>query len=159
MDDAEIQETVEAVLGKNVKVLDCEKKSCIENEQVLLINGLPVTLNDSDTIKIKKALINGEIPSCDLLNSLLIQSGILKAPVQLEASLSVKTTTVLKEEVSVLRNGQIVDEKSRETKKNDFYTSESNEIWEPIKIVPRSSIRVRFPVDSLRVVRIFFFGG
>lgn len=140
MDDPEVQETVESILGKGVKVIDCEKKSTIREEEVLLINGLPVTLEGRDGLAIKQALLTGQVPPCDLLNTLLIRTGILKAPVKLETSLSVKTSTVTKEEVTVARDGKIVDERSREVKENNFYTSSSSEIWEPVKIIPNKEL-------------------
>lgn len=140
MDDPEVQETVESILGKGVKVIDCEKKSTIREEEVLLINGLPVTLEGRDGRAIKQALLTGQVPPCDLLNTLLIRTGILKAPVKLETSLSVKTSTVTKEEVTVARDGKIVDERSRETKENNFYTSTSSEIWEPVRIIPTAEL-------------------
>lgn len=140
MDDPEVQETVESILGKNVKVIDCEKKSTIQEEEVLLINGLPVTLEGRDGRAIKQALLTGQVPPCDLLNTLLIRTGILRAPVKLETSLSVKTSTITKEEVTVARDGRIVDERSREVKENNFYTSSSSEVWEPIGIIPSADV-------------------
>lgn len=140
MDDPEIQETVEQILGKRVKVVDCEKKSSIKEEEVLLINGVPVTLEGKDGMAIKQALITGQVPPCDLLNTLLIKTGILKAPVKLDTSLSVKSTTVTKEEVTVSRDGKVVDERSRETKEHNYYTSATTEVYEPVKIIPTSEL-------------------
>lgn len=67
-------------------------------------------------------------------------SGILKAPVKLDTSLSVKSTTVIKEEVTVSRDGKIVDERSRETKDHSYYTSAMTEIFEPIKVIPTAEL-------------------
>ncbi|KAK9752830.1 RasGEF domain [Popillia japonica] len=136
MDDPEIQETVESILGKGAKVVDCEKKSSIREEEVLFINGMPVTLEGRDGIAIKQALMTGQIPSCDLLNTLLIKTGILKAPVKLDTSLSVKSTTVTKEEVTVSRDGKVVDERSRETKEHNYYTTETSEVYEAVRVLP-----------------------
>jgi hypothetical protein len=61
-------------------------------------------------------------PPCDLLNELLVRAGILKAPVKLETSLSVKSSVVTKENVSVSRDGHVVDERSREVKEDNFYS-------------------------------------
>lgn len=140
MDDPEIQETVESILGKGVKVVDCEKKSTIKQEEVLFINGIPVALEGRDGLAIKQAMITGQVPPCDLLNTLLIKTGILKAPVKLDTSLSVKSTTVTKEEVTVSRDGKIVDERSCETKEQNFYTSDTTEIYEPVKIIPTAEL-------------------
>ncbi|KRT78642.1 hypothetical protein AMK59_7424 [Oryctes borbonicus] len=136
MDDPEIQETVESILGKGVKVVDCEKKSSIKEEEVLFINGMPVPLEGRDGMAIRQALMTGQIPSCDLLNTLLIKTGILKAPVKLDTSLSVKSTTVTKEEVTVCRDGKIIDERSRETKEHNYYTSETSEVYEAVRVLP-----------------------
>lgn len=134
MDDPEIKETVESILGKGVKLVDCEKKSSVQEEEVLFINGRRVTLEGRDGRAIKQALITGQVPPCDLLNTLLIKTGILKAPVKLDTSLSVNTTTVTKEEVVVSRDGRVVDERSRETKEHNFYTSAISEVYEPVKV-------------------------
>lgn len=140
MDDPEIKETVESILGKGVKLVDCEKKSSIQEEEILFINGRRVTLEGKDGKAIKQALITGQVPPCDLLNTLLIKTGILKAPVKLDTSLSVNTTTVTKEEVVVSRDGKVVDERSRETKEHNFYTSAISEVYEPIKIIPTAEL-------------------
>lgn len=146
MDDSEIQETVESILGKGVKVVDCEKKSCVKEEEVLLVNGCPIKLEGEDGAAIREALLNGTVPHCDLLNQILVRAGILKAPVRLETSLSVKSSVVTREEVSVSRGGQVVDERSRETKEDNFYTSTTSEVWEPVGLIPNSSTRTK--IDS-----------
>lgn len=145
MDDSEIQETVESILGKGVKVVDCEKKSCVKEEEVLLVNGVPIKLEGEDGAAIREALLNGTVPHCDLLNQILVRAGILKAPVRLETSLSVKSSVVTREEVSVSRGGQVVDERSRETKEDNFYTSTTSEVWEPVGLVPNAT---RTKIDS-----------
>lgn len=136
MDDDEILKTVESMLGKNVEIVDCEKTSSVREEEVLLINGIPIQLDQDDSVAIKKALITGEVPSCDLLNQLLFRAGIMRQPVHLETSLSVKSTIVTTEEVTIARDGKILDERSTETKEDNFYTSSSSEVWDPVKIVP-----------------------
>ncbi|KAK0182069.1 hypothetical protein PV327_000240, partial [Microctonus hyperodae] len=146
MDDHEIQSTVESILGPGVKVIDCEKKSSVREEEVLLINGVPIALEGPDGVAIREAMLTGQIPPCDLLNQILVRAGILRAPVRLETSLSVKSTVVTKEEVTVARDGKVVDERSRETKDNNYYTSSTSEIWEPVGIVHR--MRNVKPFDS-----------
>lgn len=143
MDDSDIQETVESILGKGVKVVDCEKKSCVKEEEVLLVNGCPIKLEGEDGAAIREALLHGTVPHCDLLNQILVRAGILRAPVRLETSLSVKSSVVTREEVSVSRGGQVVDERSRETKEDNFYTSTTSEVWEPVGIVPNPSTRTK----------------
>lgn len=78
MDDHEIQSTVESILGPGVKVVDCEKKSCVREEEVLLINGVPIPLEGPDGVAIREAMITGQVPPCDLLNQILVKAGILR---------------------------------------------------------------------------------
>lgn len=148
MMDDEIQETVESILGKGVVVVDCEKKSSVKQEEVLLVNGCPVPLDGEDGAAIKRALVRGDVPDCDLLNQILIRAGILRAPVQLETNLSVKSSLVTREEVTVARAGKVVDERSRETKEDNYYTSASSEVWEPVTVVngPRAKFAQAPPV-------------
>lgn len=135
MMDDEIQETVESILGKGAVVVDCEKKSSVKEEEVLLVNGCPVSLDGDDGAAIKRALLRGDVPDCDLLNQILVRAGILRAPVHLETNLSVKSTVVTREEVTVARAGRVVDERSRETKEDNYYTSATSEVWEPVTVV------------------------
>lgn len=135
MMDDEIQETVESILGKGAVVVDCEKKSTVKEEEVLLINGCPVSLDGDDGAAIKRALLRGDVPDCNLLNQILVRAGILRAPVHLETNLSVKSTVVTREEVTVARAGRVVDERSRETKEDNYYTSATSEVWEPVTVV------------------------
>ncbi|EFN89327.1 hypothetical protein EAI_07647 [Harpegnathos saltator] len=137
MDDHEIQSTVESILGPGAKVVDCEKKSCVRKEEVLLINGVPIPLEEPDGVAMREAMITGQVPPCDLLNQILVKAGILRAPVRLETSLSVKSSVVTKEDVTVARGGKVVDERSRETKENNYYASSTSEIWEPVGIIHR----------------------
>ncbi|CRL03296.1 CLUMA_CG016280, isoform A [Clunio marinus] len=139
MMDEEILKTVEAVLGKDVEIVDCQKTKSVQEEEVLLINGQPVKLEGKDAAAIKKALMTGQIPPCDLLNQILFRAGILRQPVRLETSLSVKSSLTTTEEIRVARNGCILDERSLETKEDNFYTSSCSEVWEPIGKV--SSVR------------------
>lgn len=70
MEDHEIQETVESILGKGAKVIDCEKRSCIREEEVLLVNGCPVSLDGDTGMAIRNALLQGKIFS---LHSIISQ--------------------------------------------------------------------------------------
>lgn len=78
MDDHEIQSTVESILGPGAKVVDCEKKSCVRKEEVLLINGVPIPLEEPDGVAMREAMITGQVPPCDLLNQILVKAGILR---------------------------------------------------------------------------------
>lgn len=137
--DEEILKTVESVLGKDVEIVDCEKTSTIREEEIILINGEPVHLEGNECIAIKDALITGKIPPCDLLNQILLRAGILKQSVLLETSLSVKSSTVTTEEITIAKNGKILDEKCQETKENNYYISSCSEIWEPLGINPKDN--------------------
>ncbi|KAK9506397.1 hypothetical protein O3M35_008348 [Rhynocoris fuscipes] len=131
MDDSEIQETVESILGKGARVVDCEKKSTIREEEVLLVNGCPIRLEGAEGAVIRDALLHGTAPHSDILNQILIRAGILSAPVRLETSLSVKSTVVTREQVTVARGGRVIDGRSRETKEDNYYSSTTSEVWEP----------------------------
>ncbi|BES95012.1 Hypothetical protein NTJ_07821 [Nesidiocoris tenuis] len=131
MDDTEIQATVESLLGKGAKVVDCEKKSTIREEEVLLVNGCPVRLDGTEGAVIRDALLTGSAPHSDLLNRILIRAGVLSAPVRLETSLSVKSSVVTREHVTVARGGRIVDGRTRETKEDNYYDSNTAEVWVP----------------------------
>lgn len=139
--DEDILKTVESMLGKNVEIVDCEKVSSVREEEILLINGIPIQLEGADGLAIKTALLTGEVPPCDLLNQLLFRAGIMRQPVQLETSLSVRTTLVTTEEVTVARDGRIIDERSTETKEDSYYTSSTAEVWEPVKIVATADVQ------------------
>jgi hypothetical protein len=130
--DEEILKTVEAVLGKDVEIVDCQKTKSVQEEETLLINGKVVKLEGKDGAAIRKALMTGQVPPCDLLNQILLRAGILRQAVKLETELSVKSSLTTTEEIRVARNGLILDERSLETKEDNFYTSNCSEIWEPI---------------------------
>ena len=65
----------------------------------------------------------------------------------METSLNVKSSIVTKEEVTVAKDGKIVDERSRETKENNSYSSTTSEIWEPIGVIQRPK-NTNKPFDS-----------
>lgn len=146
--DEEILKTVEAVLGKNVEIVDCQKTKSIQEEEILLINGKQVKLEGKDLAAIKKALMTGQIPPCDLLNQILFRAGILRQPVRLETSLSVKSSLTTTEEIHVSKNGLILDERSLETTEDNYYTSSCSEVWEPIGKVSSNKI-VTCAVDEM----------
>ncbi|CAD7094063.1 unnamed protein product [Hermetia illucens] len=146
MDD-EILKTVESLLGKDIKIVDCEKTSSVREEEILLINGIPVQIEGEDGIAIKSALMTGQVPPCDLLNQLLFRAGILQQPVHLETSLSVKSSVIRKEEVTVARHGKILNERTSETQENNIYTSSCKEIWEPVNKLGALKTIIPIPVD------------
>lgn len=131
MDDSEIKRRVESIAGKNARVVDCEKKSSFVSEETLLINGIPVKLEGKTGDRIKEALKSGQPPPVELLSEILMQAGIEKNPVQLETTMTVKSSTKTSE-LSTLRdrNGQLVDEKLKEFEEDDEIQSASVEIWE-----------------------------
>lgn len=131
MDD-KILKTVHSILGESVQIVDCEKTSSAQQEEILLVNGVSVTLDGHAGEAIKNSLLIGEVPSVELLNQLLYKAGILKQPVQLETSLSVKSSVVTTEKISVARGGQIVEGRSSETKEDYTYNSSKKETWIPI---------------------------
>lgn len=140
MDDTEIQATVESILGKGAKVVDCEKKSTIREEEVLLVNGCPIRLDGAEGAVIRDALMHGTAPHSDLLNQILIRAGVLSTPVRLETSLSVKSSVVTREHITIAKGGKVVDGRSRETKEDNYYNSNTAELWEPVRSSSTSEV-------------------
>lgn len=131
IDDVEIKRRVESIAGKNARVVDCEKKSSFVSEETLLINGVPVKLEGKAGEKIKEALKSGQPPPVELLSEILVHAGIERNPVQLETTMTVKSSTKTSE-LSTLRDrhGKLVDEKLKEFEEDDEIQSASVEIWE-----------------------------
>ncbi|KAL1122076.1 hypothetical protein AAG570_003482 [Ranatra chinensis] len=129
MEDTELQETVESILGKGARVVDCEKKSTVREEECLLVNGCRVALETEEERRLRDALLAGAVPDSAVLNKILIKAGVLSAPSKLETSLSVKSSVVTREQVTVARGGRVIDGRSRQTKQEDSFTS--SELWEP----------------------------
>lgn len=138
--DEEIKKTIEAVLGKDIEIIDSQLTRSVQEEEVLLINGLPVKLEGSDAISIRDALKTGQIPSCDLINQILLKAGILRHPVRLETSLSVKSSLTTTEEIRVAEDGLVLEDRLLETKEDNLYESSCLEVWEPI-LSDSSSVR------------------
>ena len=132
MDDVELRETVESILGKGIRMLDVEKKTTYKSEEVLLINGVAVPLVGADGDVIRQALLSGQVPPSDVLNSLLISAGIWRHPVRLQTELTVKQTTLNRDAITVSRNGHVVDERLKETKEEDLLHKTSTEVWRAV---------------------------
>ena len=129
MDDVEIRETVESILGQRIRVLDVEKTTTSRNEETLLINGTPVPLTGAAGDVIRQALLRGVAPPSDVLNQLLVSAGIWRAPVRLHTTLTTNTTTLNKDVVVVRRHGVVVDERVKETRHQDSVRKTSTELW------------------------------
>ncbi|XP_071440303.1 uncharacterized protein [Hetaerina americana] len=132
MEDEQLQETVESLLGKGATVVDCERSTSVREEETLLVNGVPVSLGGEDGAALRQALLAGTPPPSDLLARLLSKAGLLRAPVRLHTSLSVASSVVTRESVTVRRDGQLVDERSKEKQEDNFYSSDTSEVWEPV---------------------------
>lgn len=127
---------VESLFGKDVKIVDCETSSSVQQEEVLLINGVPVKLDGlpaDDASAIKSALLDGQMPAVEHLNQLLFRAGLAQQPIEVETSLTVKSSLTTTEEVLVSRNGQVLDERTVETKEHFNHQSHQKEIWQPVK--------------------------
>ncbi|KAH8370384.1 hypothetical protein KR093_003248 [Drosophila rubida] len=134
--DEDIMNAVESLFGKDVKVVDCQTSSTVQQEEVLLINGVPVKLDGlpaDDASAIKSALLDGQMPAVEHLNQLLFRAGLAQQPIEVETSLTVKSSLTTTEEVLVSRNGQVLDERTVETKEHFNHQSHQKEIWQPIK--------------------------
>ncbi|KAH8372570.1 hypothetical protein KR009_000091 [Drosophila setifemur] len=156
--DEDILNAVESMFGKDVKIVDCETSSSMQQEEVLLVNGVPVKLDGipaDDASAIKAALLDGQMPSVEHLNQLLLRAGLSQQPIEVETSLTVKSSLTTTEEVLVSRNGQILDERTVETKENFNHQSHQKEIWHPVKqqsvlahATPENAIKYRTTSNS-----------
>lgn len=141
--DEEIKKTIEAVLGRDIEIVDNQQTRSVQEEEVLFINGLPVQLEGSDAISIRDALKTGHIPN-DLINQMLLKAGVICQTVRLETSLSVKSSLITTKEIRIAKNGLVQEDRSMETKEDNLYESSCSEVWEPIMSDP-SSIRSANP--------------
>nr|XP_016928620.1 ras-GEF domain-containing family member 1B-B [Drosophila suzukii] len=149
--DEDILNAVESLFGKDVKIVDCETSSSLQQEEVLLVNGVPVKLDGlpaDDASAIKAALLEGQMPSVEHLNQLLFRAGLAQQPIEVETSLTVKSSLTTTEEVLVSRNGQILDERTVETKENFNHQSHQKEIWHPVK--QHSALARATPENALK---------
>ncbi|ALC41071.1 CG4853 [Drosophila busckii] len=134
--DENILNAVESLFGKDVKIVDCETSSSVQQEEVLLINGVPVKLDgmpEDDASAIKSALLDGQMPAVEHLNQLLFRAGLAQQPIEVETSLTVKSSLTTTEEVLVSRNGHVLDERTVETKEHFNHHSHQKEIWQPLR--------------------------
>lgn len=129
MDDVELRETVESILGQGIKLLDVQKTTSFKSEEVLLINGVPVPLVGAEGDAVRQALLNGQVPPSEIVNSLLVSAGIWRHPVRVHAEVTVKSTTLSRDAISVSRNGRLVEERCKETREEDLVHKTSTEIW------------------------------
>ncbi|XP_016994578.2 ras-GEF domain-containing family member 1B-B [Drosophila takahashii] len=149
--DEDILNAVESLFGKDVKIVDCETSSSLQQEEVLLVNGVPVKLDGlpaDDASAIKAALLEGQMPAVEHLNQLLFRAGLAQQPIEVETSLTVKSSLTTTEEVLVSRNGQILDERTVETKENFNHQSHQKEIWHPVK--QQSALARATPENALK---------
>ncbi|KAH8266243.1 hypothetical protein KR038_000246 [Drosophila bunnanda] len=151
--DEDILNAVESMFGKDVKIVDCETSTSLQQEEVLLVNGVPVKLDGlpaDDASAIKAALLEGQMPSVEHLNQLLFRAGLAQQPIEVETSLTVKSSLTTTEEVLVSRNGQILDERTVETKENFNHQSHQKEIWHPIRQPQQSALARATPENALK---------
>ncbi|KAH8254827.1 hypothetical protein KR032_012430 [Drosophila birchii] len=152
--DEDILNAVESMFGKDVKIVDCETSTSLQQEEVLLVNGVPVKLDGlpaDDASAIKAALLEGQMPSVEHLNQLLFRAGLAQQPIEVETSLTVKSSLTTTEEVLVSRNGQILDERTVETKENFNHQSHQKEIWHPVRHQQQQSALARAtPENALK---------
>ncbi|XP_020803347.1 ras-GEF domain-containing family member 1B-B [Drosophila serrata] len=151
--DEDILNAVESMFGKDVKIVDCETSTSLQQEEVLLVNGVPVKLDGlpaDDASAIKAALLEGQMPSVEHLNQLLFRAGLAQQPIEVETSLTVKSSLTTTEEVLVSRNGQILDERTVETKENFNHQSHQKEIWHPVRQPQQSALARATPENALK---------
>jgi len=122
---------VRDLLGPDHRVVSVEKSVCVREEEVLLVNGTPITLEGEEGEAIKDCLLRGAIPNQDLINHLLIKAGLLMKPMKVSTELSVKSSTTKSENVFLHKNGEILDEQCRERREVQEYSSQVEEDWRP----------------------------
>ena len=123
---------VHDMLGPDQQLLSVEKNVVVREEEVLLVNGTPIALEGEEGVAIKECLLKGAIPNQDLINHLLIKAGLLIKPVKVSTELTVTNTTTHSENIYLHKNGEILDEKCKEKKETNVYSSAVEEDWLPI---------------------------
>ena len=108
---------VHDMLGPGQEVVSVEKNVCVREEEVLLVNGTPITLEGEEGLAIKDCLLKGSIPNQDLINHLLMKAGLLMKPVKVSTELNVKSSTTHSEKVILHKNGEILDEIAKRRQK------------------------------------------
>ncbi|CAG7716820.1 unnamed protein product [Allacma fusca] len=152
MNELQIQEKVEDLAGKSAKILDCEQNTMSQMEEVLLVNGIPISLAGEEGAKIKEALILGEVPPCDLVNNMLIRAGIETNPVELETTVNVKSSIKTLEHSTFLDcNGVLVDEKMKEKEDEDEFRKVNVEIWSTENVPIESEDNPQITTTTSRV--------
>ncbi|XP_046391804.1 ras-GEF domain-containing family member 1B-like isoform X2 [Ischnura elegans] len=130
-EDEELQRTVESLLGAGATVVDCERRTSVREEETLLVNGVRVELGGADGAALREALLAGAAPPADVLARLLGRAGLRRAPVRMRTSLSVASSVVSAESVVVRREGRVVDERSKQRHEDNYYASDTDEVWLP----------------------------
>lgn len=139
--DEDIINTVSQMLGAGVQIVDCEQQQTVHEEEVLLVNGVPLSLNCADGEAIRQALLAGEVPACDLLNRLLMRAGVgvirpphqphHQQPVAIESSFRVTSSVTTTEAITIARDGRLLDERLAQTTEDNVYVAECREYWQP----------------------------
>jgi len=123
---------VKEMLGPDQRVVSVEKTVVVREEEVLLVNGTPITLVGEEGMQIKDCLLKGTIPNQDLINHLLMKAGLLRQPVKVKTELNVKTSNTQAENVFLHKNGKILDENCVERTEVNEYNSQTEEEWLPV---------------------------
>jgi len=130
---------VKEMLGPDQEVVSVEKNVSIREEEVLLVNGTPITLEGEEGLAIKDCLLKGTIPNQDLINHLLLKAGLLRQPIKVKTELNVKTSNMQAENVFLHKNGEILDENCSERTEVNEYSSETVENWSPLPVLDEKS--------------------
>jgi hypothetical protein len=124
-------QAVKEMLGPGQEIVSVEKNVCVREEEVLLVNGTPITLEGEEGRAIKDCLLKGSIPNQDLINHLLLKAGLLRQPVKVQTSLNVKSSNTQAENIFLHKNGTILDENCSQRTEVKEYTSKADETWVP----------------------------
>lgn len=114
---AEEESLVRTLVGPGHEIVSVEKEVKIHEEEILFINGKPLALEGPQGEEIRRCLLNGTIPSQDLINHLLEEAGLILRPrqtvVKCESMVVVshKETTLASASASSTTSTQVPEER------------------------------------------------
>jgi len=112
IDDLDIQRKVESLTGKGTRVLDCEKSSWFQQEEILLVNGFPVPLQGDEGRRIKEFMQSGKVLPPELVNLILRRAGILSSAAAGGGGVEFEATTVESRSITKTRESVLLRDSS-----------------------------------------------
>ncbi|XP_071544724.1 ras-GEF domain-containing family member 1B-like isoform X9 [Panulirus ornatus] len=112
------QEAVDQLFGAGrARVVDAVTSTKVTEQEVILVNGVPVQLVGEDGDALKAALLSGRLPDQALVNRVLasVLGAELRGVTKVESNLTMTSRVTTKDTLTVHQNGRVVDERSSET--------------------------------------------